>query len=102
MIQRFRGFPLRGLKFRGYRDVGVSDLGLQRSPHILVSVSAFLRPAQKMWFMSCSIRKDLGWVLPPLSSSWIIIIIWFYIALNRTPNIDCYWVGGSTQGLGLR
>ena len=29
----------------------------------------------------------------PLSNSWIIIIIWLYIALNRTPNIDCYWVG---------
>ena len=33
------------------------------------------------------------WVLPPLSNSRIIIIIWLYIALNRTPNIDCYWVG---------
>ena len=31
------------------------------------------------------------WVLPPLSNSWIMIIIWLYIALNRTPNIDCYW-----------
>ena len=29
----------------------------------------------------------------PLSNSWIIIIIGFYIALSRTPNIDCYWVG---------
>ena len=33
------------------------------------------------------------WVLPPLSNSWRIIIIWLYIALNRTPNVDCYWVG---------
>ena len=31
------------------------------------------------------------WVLPPLSNSWIIIILWLYIALDRTPNIDCYW-----------
>ena len=23
----------------------------------------------------------------------MIFIIWLYIALNRTPNIDCYWVG---------
>ena len=38
----------------------------------------------------------------PLSNSWIINIIWLYIALNRTPNIDCYWGGGSTQGLGFR
>ena len=35
----------------------------------------------------------IAWVLPPLSNSWIIILIWLYIALNRTPNIDCYWVG---------
>ena len=40
-------------------------------------------------------------VLLPLSNSWIIIMIWLYIALNRTPNIDGYW-GGSTQGLGFR
>ena len=38
----------------------------------------------------------LGWVLPPLSNSWIILIIWLYITLKRTPNIDCYWAGGST------
>ena len=36
------------------------------------------------------------WVLPPLSNSWIIIIVGLCIALNRTPNIDCYW-GGDTQ-----
>ena len=30
----------------------------------------------------------------PFSNSWIIIIIWLYIALNRTHNIDCYWGGG--------
>ena len=34
-----------------------------------------------------------GWILPPLSNSCIIIIMWLYIALNRTPYIDCYWVG---------
>ena len=46
---------------------------------------------------SCKIAMHLnsafGWVLPPLSSSGIISTIWLYIALNRTPNIDCYWVG---------
>ena len=35
--------------------------------------------------------KGIGSVLPPLSNSWIITIIWLYIALDRTPNIDCYW-----------
>ena len=38
-------------------------------------------------------KHPIAWVLPPLSNSWITIIIWLYIALNRTPNIDCYWVG---------
>ena len=48
--------------------------------------------------------KGLGSVLRPVSSSWIIIILWLYIALRRTPNINCYWGGeggGSTQGLGF-
>ena len=30
----------------------------------------------------------------PLRNSWIIIIVWLYIALNRTPNIDWYCGGG--------
>ena len=38
-------------------------------------------------------------VLNPLSNSWIIIIIWLYIALDRTPNIDCYWGGGAVPNL---
>ena len=46
-------------------------------------------------------HRVLGWVLLPLSSSWIIIIIRLYIALNRTPDIDLV-VGGSTQVLGSR
>ena len=37
--------------------------------------------------------KGKSLVLPPLSNSWIIVIIGLYIALNRTPNIDFYWVG---------
>ena len=46
----------------------------------------------------------LRWVLPPLSNSWMMIIIWLYIGLNRTPNIDCYWVGAvlKVYGLGSR
>ena len=47
-------------------------------------------------------NENLGF-MPPRSSSWIISIIWLYLALNRTPTIGCYWGGGgSTQGLGLR
>ena len=37
-------------------------------------------------------------VLPPLSNSWIIKIVWLYIALNGTLNIDCYWGGGGGGG----
>ena len=37
----------------------------------------------------------------PLSNSWIIVLIWLCKALNRTPNIDSYWVGGCTQVLAL-
>ena len=38
----------------------------------------------------------IGWVLPPPppSNSWI-VIIWLYIALNRTPSVDCYWGVGA-------
>ena len=54
------------------------------------------------FFFECVLQTMwLGWVLPPLSNSWIILIFitLLYIALNRTPNIDCYW-GGSTHWLG--
>ena len=37
--------------------------------------------------------EGLGWVLPPLTNSWIILILWSYIALNRTPSVNCYWEG---------
>ena len=36
----------------------------------------------------------------PLSNSWIIIIIRLYIALNRTPNTDCYWGRAVPNGYG--
>ena len=35
----------------------------------------------------------LGWIQPPLSNSWMMNIIWLYIELNKTPNIDYRWVG---------
>ena len=38
-------------------------------------------------------QSDIHWVLPALGNSWIIIQIWLYTALNRTPSIDCYLVG---------
>ena len=49
----------------------------------------------KNLFLSRKVQifKRALWVLPPLSNSWIITIIWLFIALTRTPNIDCYWWG---------
>ena len=35
----------------------------------------------------------MTWVLPFLSNSWIRIMVWLYIVLNRTPNIDRSWGG---------
>ena len=46
----------------------------------------------------CGVGFRLG--TTPLTNSWRMIIIWLDFALKRTPNIDCYWRGGSTQGLG--
>ena len=42
--------------------------------------------------LGSSIFYHLG-TAPPLSNSWTTTIIWLYIALNRTPSIDCCWVG---------
>ena len=52
-------------------------------PHVLLRLYNPKLEAQKK-------MPHLGYCL---SNSWIIHIIWLYIALNRTPNIDCYWVG---------
>ena len=54
--------------------------------------------------MPVALKLGLGSVRPPLSNSWIVTLIWLYIALNRTPNIDCDWVGAvpKVQGLGFR
>ena len=40
---------------------------------------------------------SLGWILPPLSNSWIRITIRLYVALTRT-NLDCYWLGAVPKG----
>ena len=68
----------------------------------LTSKTCFVWGDAKCWPSWMFGTQGLRWVLPPpLSNSWIINIIWLYIPLNRTPNIDCYWGGGSTQGLRL-
>ena len=35
----------------------------------------------------------IHWILPPLSDSGKISIIWLHIALSRAPTIDCHWGG---------
>ena len=82
-------------------NTGVGVLGL-RSPHTMklnpggiapqISHNAFT-PRHTCAMNSCCFMYHYTWVLPPLSNSWIIIVIWLYIALNRALNIDCYWVG---------
>ena len=43
----------------------------------------------------------MPWVLPPpqqqLDNNYN-MDIYIYVALNRTPNIDCYWVGAVPKG----
>ena len=42
---------------------------------------------------SIAFRTVLLGYCPLLTNSWIISKIGLYIALNMTPNIDCYWEG---------
>ena len=44
------------------------------------------------------VMDGLYGVLPPLSNSWIIFIVYVYIVPNMTPSIDCYWVGAVSKG----
>ena len=103
---KLRGFRILGfisrepvaLNPQTYKPSPLTDWGLPqqvRLPTGIFQMSSYI-PYQDLII--------IGWVLPPLSNSWIIIIIWLYIALNRTPNIDCYCVGAVPKiwGLGFR
>ena len=35
------------------------------------------------------------WILPPLSNSWILFILYLYTALDVGPILDCYSVGAN-------
>ena len=41
----------------------------------------------------CGYLDSYTFSTAPPSNSWITSMIGLYIALNGTPNIDCYWVG---------
>ena len=96
-----------GLRFEGFRALGfwrtaegfrrrvltLDCMGMLQSllstRHSISEIAAFGLKVEALRFRFWG----LGWVLPPLSNSWIILIVWLYIALNRTPSIDCYWGG---------
>ena len=79
-------------------DTRSIDHSLHQDPYdpLLVPIDVEGPPA--LWILRnshvvkvCVIFPET-WVLPPLSNNWILNIM-CYIALNMTPNIDCYWVG---------
>ena len=64
--------------------------GLQHGhPERLRGDNVFLPP----WATNHQQASSIDWIPPPHSKGWIIIVIWLYIALNRTLNMDCDWVG---------
>ena len=70
-----------------------------KTPHLPIFPHNPSKGSSQKWLLT-SLNLQLNpkaWVLPPLSNSWIRLTIWLYIALNKTPNMDCYWGGGSTQ-----
>ena len=76
--------------FGGLGASSVQGALLRRSPHI--SLSAFWECTEcSLILWRCLLKVLLTWrfsTAPPLSNSWIITIIWLYIALNRTPNLN--------------
>ena len=72
-----------GLEFR------VTDLGFGGQCR---ESTCYITGVMKLTMELFGITSRL-WVLPPLRNSWITIIIWLYIALHRTPNVDSYWEG---------
>ena len=42
------------------------------------------------WQGNVGLLNIILWILPPLSNRWILLLKWLYIAINRTPNINCY------------
>ena len=77
-----------GCSLRRLKRVSMLASGCRKTPQLMALLVQKKALAGESLLMVIIVS-----VLPRLSNSWIIIIIWLYIALNRTPNIDCYWVG---------
>ena len=84
----YSGFRAQGFEPRACEGNAV------KSNRIAWSLQPFRKCPRKTTAILTLMFRVQGWVLPPLSNSWMILsMIWLYIALNRTPSIDCYWVG---------
>ena len=65
--------------------------GLGRSLRLVDARQSHFQPYQ------LQIRQRQGRREGERRGDRIVTTIWSYIALDRTPNMDCYWRGGSTQ-----
>ena len=104
-----KGFVTQGVWVREYGPLTLGSLYTYFStPYVPLKVleSASKAEGPILGAHTSNLIKGSRWVLPPLSNSWMLIIIQLYIALNRTPNVDCYWGGavpkvhGTTKGQG--
>ena len=72
------------------------ETNLERSCHDYLYPSRPPKPRTSTFYSLYDLGLgDLGksWSTAPLSNSCIINIIWFCLALSRTPNTDCHWEG---------
>ena len=63
-----------------------------RTVYIYIYVYVQIKIMSTIWESGCcasSLETTMCWVLPPLSKCWIIFMVYLYIVLNMTPNIDC-------------
>ena len=94
------GFRVLGCQGEGLRRLRISAVWKVQTAckawgftSILVSVDGVGLSGTELDLKSQGRYNPKPWVLPCLINSWIIIMIGLYIALNMTPNVDCYWEG---------
>ena len=77
------------LRRRGIAD-GLRSACLATSP-VLVCFAFFLAVHRHCRIQFCNSLHT--WILSPLSSSWVTIILQIFTALDISHVIDCYWEG---------
>ena len=76
-----------------------SDVALSTAKRWCEVLSFFHCLAHGCWKPKWYLQKKEGgtqnrpWVLPPLSNSWITVLVELCPALILAPTIDCFWVG---------